>query len=187
MDRQTRRARAIAVAAGLAWLAQSATALGAPMAKEACDAIQTEHAALVQAGVPDTLKKGPTWAKANLAAAKLREVARYIALQEQLLFQCGLAKLRALPLPEAEDAGDSGPPKAETDAPAASETPPVPKRKPPAKPAPARADAASPSRAPAEAGGQGEPAPPSPKPRPKPKPKPDDAFRPPAKAEAAKE
>lgn len=147
----------------------SAAAVAEPLAKEACDTAEAERARLLADGVQDAIRKGPVWAKANLPPQKLEAVARYIALQEDLLFKCGHAKLRTLPANDVEDSGDGV--GAAKDTPA--EPPVAPKRKsPPRKAAQAKtgpsantADAAAPKVAA--------------QPRPKPKPKVDDAFRPP--------
>jgi hypothetical protein len=150
-----------------------------PLEKEACETVLAEHGALEAAGVVESLKKGPAWAKANLPAARLKQVQRYIHLQEQLLFRCGYDKIRAKVQPDAED--DAAASTAAAPAPApdkeSSEPPPLPRRKAPAK-------AAKSAPAPAEA----KPAPPpKPKATPQParaKPKVDDAYRPPAKPAA---
>ncbi len=170
----------------IVWLAMSITGLvvamtavrpgprAEPLAKEACDAIGAEHAVLVAAGIPETLKKGAVWGRANLSAAKLKEVERYIGLEEQLQFRCGLARLRVLPGGEGEETGDpdkaSDKPAAETVAPPAAIAPrPAPKPKPKPK---AIAKDAAPASEPVAAQS-------IPTPKPKPKPRADDAFRPP--------
>lgn len=145
--------------------------------KEACDAAEAERAQLTSAGVPETVKKGPAWAKANLGRDKLKEVERYIALQEQLLFKCGQAKLRTLPQVEGEEGAEPQP--AATDSAAPAPAAPPPKSKPAPKKAPAKSEASATSAA---AGQPVEPAKPASKPRPKPKPKVDDAYKPPPAA-----
>jgi hypothetical protein len=186
------RAWRIMTAAALAGMAGAATAVAEPLAKEACDAAATERAGLIAAGIPDTVRKGPTWAKDNLPPEKLKAVERYLALEEDLLFKCGEAKLRALPASDDDDG-----PVAAKDAAAqtGAEQPSVPKRKSPAKKVAApkgEANAGSlekavapkskarprpeTSAAAAEPGATPKPAA---KARPKPKPKVDDAFRPP--------
>jgi hypothetical protein len=155
-------------------------AVAEPMAKEACDAAEAERSALLAGGIQETVKKGPAWAKANLPPQKLKDVERYIALQEQLLFKCGQAKLRTLPLNDGEDG--EGPGTAKEAAPGdEAKKPPTPKPKP--KPAPRKA--AAPKAEASSAPGSAVAADPAttpkaaPKPRPKPKPKVDDAYRPP--------
>lgn len=146
----------------------AAQARAEPMPKEACEAVGVEHAKLTEAGLPELVKKGPVWVKANLGEARMLEVARYIRLHEELMFQCGFDKLRALPGTEADEAS--------TGQTAAAAPPPLPQRKPPvpenfqSRPIPAAASARAPGAA-------------SPRPLPKsrPKPKVDDAYRPPLK------
>jgi hypothetical protein len=165
---------AFAVLAGAIAVGVGAPAAAQSLPTEQCKTMAGEHAALVATGVPETLKKGPAWAKANLGPDKLKEVARYIGLEEQLLFRCGLAKVRKLPGAAGEDDGDGT---AATDAatPAPAEPPPPvkkPQRKAQAKP---KTDAAAADAA---------PAPSAPRPKAKPTPKADDAFRPPPKPPA---
>ena len=77
-----------------------------------------------QGGVRDRMAKGPSWAKANLAADKIDEVRRLIELDEQLLFRCSTRNLVELPaeadadpppaMPGAsEDGKDAASPKAD--------------------------------------------------------------------------
>lgn len=168
-----------------------------PLPKEECDKLKTEQASLEKGGVKDVLLKGPAWARANPGSAMLKDIERYITLEEQLNFRCGLARAR-LTLPFAEEdrvpaepdeaakADDAPPPAAKPKpkpkakaepappaeksaaAPAPAPTPPKPKPKP--KPAETKAAAPEPAAA-SEA---------PPKPAAKPKPKVDDAFKPPA-------
>ena len=94
-----------------------------PLAKEACEALVVEQQALITAGVKADFAKGAEWGKANLKADRLSEVHRYLDVEEQLSFRCGLAKVRfSLPADE------------ETPAPAAVTE--EPKTAPNAKPAP---------------------------------------------------
>lgn len=148
-------------------------AVAEPLSKEACGTAESERAALIASGIQDAIKKGPAWAKANLAPGKLKDVERYIALQEELLFKCGQAKLRALPAGDGED-GDGPVAAKDSSAASSAEQPPVPKRKAPPRKAPAPKSQASPTAADAAATLK-----PGSKPRPKPKPKVDDAYRPP--------
>ncbi len=146
----------------------SSVAVGAePLSKDACDAVEAEHAILVLAGLPEIVKKGPAWAKVNLDPARMNEVARYIEVKEQLLFRCGHDKKRAAATAAGgqDAAGDRDRERA----------PPLPQRKPAPKKAvaPPRDKAAA---APHETR--------APQPAAKPKPKVDDAYRPPPKAPA---
>jgi len=141
-------------------------AYGEPLPKETCDAVGAEHAKLSEAGVPDLVKKGPDWVKANLGDAGLRNVARYISLHEDLLFKCGYDKLKTLPGADTDETSDD---KTEAD-----EPPPLPLRKPSVPKAfKARAkSAAVETSATVEAAER-------PKPKPRRKIKVDDAYRPP--------
>jgi hypothetical protein len=142
------------------------SAYGEPLPKETCDAVGAEHAKLSEAGVPDLVKKGPDWVKANLGDAGLRNVARYISLHEDLLFKCGYDKLKTLPGADTDETSDD---KTEAD-----EPPPLPLRKPSVPKAfKARAkSAAVETSATVEAAER-------PKPKPRRKIKVDDAYRPP--------
>ena len=91
------------------WVGASAV-VAEPLAKKACAAAEAERASLLAGGIQETLRKGPAWAKANVPPQRVKEVARYIALQEDLLFKCGQAKLRSLPLNDADEAGADDPP-----------------------------------------------------------------------------
>lgn len=154
---------------------------GAPLGKEACDALQAEHAGLEAAGLPETIRKGAAWGRANLTPEKLKQVERFIGVREQLLFRCGLAKLKVLPGADGEETGDADKPAADKSATVgeASGAPPAkPKPKPKAKPKVAEPVAASGADAPEAATVKAKP-----KPKPKPKPKVDDAYRPPVPKE----
>ena len=171
-------------------------ALAEPMPKEECDKLQVEQAALEKGGIKEVLLKGPVWGRANLSGAKLKDVERYITIEEYLSFRCGLARAR-LTLPFAEEDQPPASPeetaKAEAGAPAATAPPPKPKPKPKPKaeatppaekvaapteaaPKPAAKPKPKPKADPSEQAAAPEAAP---KPAAKAKPKPDDAFKPP--------
>lgn len=176
-----------AIIALCAWVGGGSPAHAQPITKEACDTAQAEQQALVRAGIPDQVKKGPAWTEANLGSAKMKDVQRYIALQEQLLFRCGHAKLRNLPGADGDE-GDAG---SGTTSPGdAAAGPPSASAVLKAKPALAKAaapKAAAPKPGAKDPGGVAKAAD-KPKPKAKPKPKVDDAYRPPpAGAPAAKE
>jgi hypothetical protein len=104
-----------------------------PLDKDACGKLQSEKQALVVLGVDKEFAKGPEWAKANLAQAELNLLKRYLTIEEQLKFRCGMAVVN-LTIPPDEDGPD------EVAAPTARV--PLPERreqsataKPPAKPA----------------------------------------------------
>jgi hypothetical protein len=70
----------VALGASAAW--------AAPLDEAACTQLKEEHAQLAKGGTKADLDKGPAWAKANLTPERLKEVERYIAVEEQLLFRC---------------------------------------------------------------------------------------------------
>lgn len=158
-----------------------------PLAKEECDKLQAEQGALTSAGVHDQLVRGAEWGKANLSLLQLKNVERYIELEEQLSFRCGMAKLRAS-LPVGEEGGEQeldtkgnavpardrqGQP---GEAQAKAKGKPVPKIV-----APAKDKAAPPAKSRAKmVPAKGEAQPPAAKAASKAKAKVDDAYRPPA-------
>lgn len=105
-------------------------ASAAPLPREACDKIKSDHDALTAAGLPDTIKKGPAWGVANLTPAKLKEVERFIGLEEQLLFRCGYATVRGQLDGEQADETSGDAEKAV----AATGPPPLPRRRSPSLP-----------------------------------------------------
>jgi hypothetical protein len=84
-----------------------------PLAKEACDVLIAEHDKLVAAGVKGWMVQGAQDARTRLGADKLAQVARFVDVDEQLLFRCGHYKARFVLPADAED------PPAEPAAPAA--------------------------------------------------------------------
>jgi hypothetical protein len=178
-----------AAAACASGLAAAGAALAEPLPKVECDKLKTEQAQLAAGGVKEWIAKGPAWGRDNLGRDKLAQVERYIVLEEQLGFRCGLARAR-LSLPFAEEDRPPADPEEARDAkgetPAAA-TPASPKAKP--KPKPKAAPAAAPAEAAAAPAAKAtpkvpEPAPRTPssaaaKPAPKQKAKVDDAYRPP--------
>ncbi len=75
-----------------------------PMAPEACEQAKAEQAGLETSGVARDMAQGPEWARANLPVDRLQRVARWIELQEQILFRCP----RPAPPPEPETAAAPG-------------------------------------------------------------------------------
>lgn len=100
-----RRAGIVFVALGLSLGAVAGVGLAEPLAQEECEKLQAEQAALTAAGARDQLGRGAEWGKANLSPVQLKSIERFIQLEEQLSFRCGLAKLRAS-LPVAEEGGE---------------------------------------------------------------------------------
>ncbi len=160
-------ARAAVLAAGL--VSCGALEVGVlraePLTLTECEAVRGEHSALVTAGAQEHLSRGPEWGKANLNAAQLRSVERYLTLEEQLNYRCGLAKLRTA-LPVAEEDQPPAAPAPLSAAPAA----------PALKPGGGKGSLGTGAGAPRKAGGaqvaepsSAEVVPAKPKPKPKPK------------------
>ncbi len=134
----------LVLAAGPAGLAAE------PLDKDACSKLQAEKQALIVLGVDKEFAKGADWAKANLAQAELNLVKRYLTIDEQLKFRCGLAVVNLQVQDEAEDGPDEDGPAA----PVGHSKVPMPERrdqsaavKPAAKPAVAPAKAQQPAAA----------------------------------------
>lgn len=155
-----RALRPLVLAIGIiSGLLSSADAL--PMAPEACERAKAEQSSLETSGVTRDMAQGPDWARANLPVDRLQRVARWIELQEQILFRCP----RPAPPPEPATAT----------APATGENPGKIKREQRSKPKPATLSETGDAS-------EAEPKPANPKPKPAPakKPKADDAYRAPA-------
>jgi hypothetical protein len=134
------------------------------MAPDECDRARTEQSALESAGVTTDMAQGADWARANLGPDRLQRVARWLELQEQILFRCPRPKP-----PEAITAE----PREDGDQPAQAQKPrkqkSAQKPKPPAETAQQEAGDGAVDAEPAK-----------PKPQPQKKPKAVDAYRPPA-------
>jgi hypothetical protein len=79
---------ALAAALWTAVLAIASPAMAERLDKPACDALRSEEDGLVQAGIKTDMEKGAEWAKANLSAERLNQIARFIELGEQIAFRC---------------------------------------------------------------------------------------------------
>ncbi len=53
-----------------------------------CVDFGTEISALEKLGIKEDIERGAEWGKANLAPERLKQVARYIFLEERLTFRC---------------------------------------------------------------------------------------------------
>lgn len=147
--------RAGAAAWSAAWaLVAAGAVLALPMPPEDCARAKSEQASLAAGGAAEDMARGPEWARANLSPDRLKRVARWIELEELILFQCPRPK----PAPRPETAARDG----EEKRPAGGGTPPAKRT------TDSGADGPKPAAAP-------------PKPRPKPqrKPKVEDAYQPP--------
>ena len=110
-----------------------------PLDKDACGRLQAEKQTLMVLGVDKQFAKGPEWAKANLAGADLANIRRFLNVEEQLKFRCGLA-IVTLKVTEEPDDGDDDNAEQAGAASAPGKAAPV---KPAAKPAPAQAQPAA--------------------------------------------
>ena len=66
-----------------------------PLDKAACEALKLEHTGLMAGDINADIKRGPTWAKANLSQPRLSKIARVIEIEEQMTFRCRKGTLRA--------------------------------------------------------------------------------------------
>lgn len=155
----TRALRTIVLAFG-GFCGFGTVAAALPMAPEACEQAKAEQSTLETSGVARDMAQGPEWARTNLPVDRLQRVARWMELQEQILFRC------PRPTPQPEPVTATAP-----DAAAKPEkTKPSQKSKP--KPAAALSATGDASEAP--------PKPVKPKPAATQKPKTADAYRGPA-------
>lgn len=86
---------AILVAAALAIGPDPSLATQAKLDPETCNSLRLEQIKFRQSGVLDDMSKGAAWAKANLPPDRLREIAHYLELDEQVRFGCRDAKVTA--------------------------------------------------------------------------------------------
>jgi hypothetical protein len=105
-------------------------ASAAKLDKSACNDLNGEHASVLATGVREDMARGPEWAKANLTPDKLANIKRLLELEEQLQFQCGAGRGRALAksgvdTPEAPSVG-----RTPSETPDQKITPAEPERKP---------------------------------------------------------
>jgi len=150
-----------AVALLTACVAASSAAFAAPLDKGACEQLQAEKATLVGLRIDQVFARGPDWAKANLVPSDLDLVKRYIDLDEQLKFRCGLSVVTLQVPEEPEDGPDD-----EASAPAGGGS--VPGAKPKRKDAAVAKPAGKAVSAPAKAQPADAPVKPAPKPGAKP-------------------
>lgn len=150
-------------------------ASAAPAAPEECERARSEQTALSSTGAADDLAKGAEWARTNLAPERLKRVARWIELEEVLLFRCPRPK----PLGGPESGGPDTASRTDEDASGSAAKPPAAGQK-PAEPKAKATPKPKPKPKPADTTGEGAPAPVKPKPIVKKMPKVDDAYRPPA-------
>jgi hypothetical protein len=83
-----RRLKMLALAAAGAILVSNPAVRAAPLDEQACAQLKDEQAQLVKAGTKADLDRGADWAKTNLPPDRLRQIERYITVEEQILFRC---------------------------------------------------------------------------------------------------
>ncbi|MFZ1105027.1 MAG: hypothetical protein WAN86_19615, partial [Hyphomicrobiaceae bacterium] len=77
-------------------------ARASPLDADTCNKLTVEHGALEDAGVEQSLAKGPEWAKANLPPERIEQVRRFIELESLIQFRCRSKSRVTLP-PDPED------------------------------------------------------------------------------------
>ena len=95
-----------AAAASLLLSCAGAPLAAEPLDKDSCGRLQAEKQSLVVLGVDKEFAKGPDWAKANLGQAELNLLKRYLTVDEQLKFRCGMAMVHLQVIDEPEDGAD---------------------------------------------------------------------------------
>jgi len=83
---------ALAALAAAAMLAIPASAPAKPLEYDYCQELKTEQRTLRNAGVERDMRRGPNWAKANLTDADLGRIRRYLTVEEQIHFRCGIKR-----------------------------------------------------------------------------------------------
>lgn len=99
------RATRPAIVFGLSLAVYSEQAAAVPMAPEDCVRARSEQFILEGSGVPADMSRGAEWARANLEPERLKRIARWIELQERILFRCPRPK----PPPQPESADNTQP------------------------------------------------------------------------------
>lgn len=80
----------------IAWLLPVAAHATKPkLDKDTCTQLRLEQTKSLKSGIASDISKGPEWAKTNLSADRVQEIARYIKLDEEVRFGCRDAKLSA--------------------------------------------------------------------------------------------
>jgi hypothetical protein len=131
-------------------------AAAARLDKDACEALKSEQARLIEGGTKADMERGPDWAKANLAPDRLKRIERLLEVEEGLAFRCpqprpAPTEAEAKGEPAAAPARRSANGKTEPGKPAGAETK-APAKRTPAEPAGAGATP-KPARAAAAKGG----------------------------------
>jgi hypothetical protein len=151
---------------GLSLAIFGAPASAVPLAPEDCVRARSEQFTLEGSGVPADMSRGAEWARTNLEPERLKRIARWIELQERILFRCPRPKP---PPPQPESAGNTQP--RDEDGSAAVQKKQQKPKAAKKQPSPAQSETGDGAAAPATAAKT--------KPAPQKKPRPEDAYRPP--------
>jgi len=89
------RFSAMFAAVGCFLPAANAHATKPKLDEDTCGQLRVEQTKFLKTGILSEMNKGPEWAKANLSPERMREIKRYIQLDEQVRFGCRDAKLSA--------------------------------------------------------------------------------------------
>jgi hypothetical protein len=151
---------------GLSLAIFGAPASAVPLAPDDCVRARSEQFTLEGSGVPADMSRGPEWARTNLEPERLKRIARWIELQERILFRCPRPK----PPPQPESAGNTQP--RDEDGSAAVQKKPQKPKAAKKQPSPAQSETGDGAAPPVSAAKTTKPAPQK-------KPRPEDAYRPP--------
>ncbi len=56
--------------------------------RKICKVLAAEHAELLSTGLKDDMSNGPYWALENLSSGRIEKIARFLELDEIIMFQC---------------------------------------------------------------------------------------------------
>jgi len=73
-------------------LAISVNAHAKPLEYDYCQELKSEKRTLRNEGVEVNMRRGPDWAKANLTDKDLGRIRRYLTVEEQIQFRCGIKR-----------------------------------------------------------------------------------------------
>ena len=82
----------LAAWAAAATLAMPVSAPAKPLEYDYCQELKTEQRTLRNAGIERDMRRGPDWAKANLTDEDLGRIRRYLTVEEQIRFRCGIKR-----------------------------------------------------------------------------------------------
>ena len=73
-------------------LAMMSSASAKPLEYDYCQELKAEQRTLRNEGVEVNMRRGPNWAKANLTDKDLSQIRRYLTVEEQIKFRCGIKR-----------------------------------------------------------------------------------------------